>query len=349
MKFRYPAIKGIQAGSEFYTIMCKLGDLEDIIPDVDSELTAEDRAQRQLNKKRIPAIKRYILENDSSYVFSALACSIDGHFKFISEPHNENIGILEWDEKCKLLINDGQHRKTAIVEAIKENRQLATESIPIVIFKDKGLKRSQQMFTDLNKHAVKTSNSISELYDSKDKVAELTRMLLKENVFIGKYTDREKDSLSKYSKCLFSFNTFYNANVRMLAGRDLDDELARKVIQYWNAVVTNITLWKQMDEGSLPKVRLREDYLICQAVVVEAIGQMGAYFLDFPEKIDTTLHELQKIDWHRTAKIWRGRCIKENNKMIKSNQAVFLTSNAIKKCLSLPLTDEEKLVEKKKR
>ena len=37
-----------------------------------------------------------------------------------------------------------------------------------------GLKRSQQMFTDLNKHAVKTSNSLSELYDSTDKIAAVT-------------------------------------------------------------------------------------------------------------------------------------------------------------------------------
>lgn len=349
MKYKYSAIKGVQAGSEFYTIMCKLGDLERLIPDVNSELSAEDRAQRQLNKKRIPAIKRYILENRESYVFSALACSIDGVFRFISESPNGCIGFLEWDEKCKLLINDGQHRKTAIVEAIKVAPDLAEESIPVVIFKDRGLKRSQQMFTDLNKHAVKTSNSISELYDSKDMIAGLTRMLMSSNTFIGKYTDREKDSLSKYSKSLFAFNTFYNANTRMMAGGQVTEELSKIVVQYWNTVVDNIVLWKQMDEGTLPKVRLREDYLVCQAVVIEAFGQLGTYFITHSDEIEGVLTKLQEMDWHRTAKQWRGRCVKENNKMMKSNQAVILTSNAIKKVLGISLSDEEKMIEKKKR
>ena len=349
MKFKYSAIRGMQSGSEFYTIMCKLGDLERLIPDVDSELTAEDRAQRQLNKKRIPAIKRYILQNRESYVFSALACSIDGSFIFIPESVDGCVGVLEWDENCKLLINDGQHRKTAIVEAIKEAPELAQESISIVLFKDKGLKRSQQMFTDLNKHAVKTSNSISELYDSKDNIAELTRVLMKKNMFIGKYTDREKDSLSKYSKTLFSFNTYYNANSRIINGRDITDEIFEIVIRYWDAVVENIDLWKQMDEGVLPKVRLREDYLVCQAVVIEALGQLGEYFITHCDDIETVMEKLKYVDWSRKAKHWKGRCIKENNKMIKSNQAIILTSNAIKKYLSISMTEEEKMFEKKKR
>lgn len=349
MKNKFSAIKGIQAGNEFYTIMVKLGDLDSLIPAVDISLSAEDRAQRQLNRKRIPAIKRYILDNRDSYVFSALACSIDGGFRFVPDSVHENVGMLEIDNNSKILINDGQHRKTAIIEALQEAPDLAEESISVVIFKDKGLKRSQQMFTDLNKHAVKTSNSIAELYDSKDEIAELTRHLLKMNWFIDKYTDREKDSLSKYSAKLFTFNTFYNANERILKDVTCDEATAERIVRYWNAVVNNISLWKQMDEGELPKVRLREDYLVCQAVVIEALGQVGAYFMVYSDMIEETLAKLSMVDWKRTAKCWSGRCVKENAKMMKSNQAIILTGNAIKKVLGIPLSEEEKNIEKKKR
>ena len=55
------------------------------------------------------------------------------------------------------LINDGQHRKAAIEAAMQEDDSLGKETISIVFFGDNGLERSQQMFTDLNKYAVKTS------------------------------------------------------------------------------------------------------------------------------------------------------------------------------------------------
>ena len=96
---------------------------------------------------------------------------------------------------ARFLINDGQHRKAAIFDAINEEGSLADETISIVFYEDKGLSRSQQIFTDLNKNAVKTSNSISELYDSRDQIAVLTRNVISKVRFLNAYTDKEKDNL----------------------------------------------------------------------------------------------------------------------------------------------------------
>ena len=148
---------------------------------------------------------------------------------------------------------------------------------------------------------------------------------------------------------MFTLNTFYNANERILKDVTCDEATAERIVRYWNAVVNNISLWKQMDEGELPKVRLREDYLVCQAVVIEALGQVGAYFMVHSDTMEETLAKLSMVDWRRTAKCWRGRCVKENAKMMKSNQAIILTSNAIKKVLGIPMSEEEKNIEKKKR
>ena len=68
--------------------------------------------------------------------------------------------------------------KAAILNAIKEDPSLKEETISIVLYSDQGLQRSQQIFTDLNKNAVKTSNSISELYDSRDELAVVTRNVI---------------------------------------------------------------------------------------------------------------------------------------------------------------------------
>lgn len=344
---KYTAIKGIQAGNEYFIIMVKLKELEILFPKLEEEVLPERRAQRKLNKKRIPAIKRYIVENLDTYVFSALAGSVDGkvEFKAFSEEYPE-VGILEISDNATFLINDGQHRKTAIVDALKECPALADETIPVVLFKDMGLKRSQQMFTDLNKHAVKTSNSLAELYDSSDKIAAVTRKLLEQNEFIGKYTDREKDNLSMNSATLFTFNTFYKANKRIICGGKKDEINENLIIDFWRMVVENIEQWAMLENGELPKSRLRSEYLVCQSVVIEALGQVGNYF--YINGIDeNVLFGLREIDWHRNSKLWKKRCVKEKEKMVKNNVAVYLTANAIKSSLGLRLNDEEEKYENK--
>ena len=59
--FIFPAIKGIQAQREYYISMVPLEVLSKIFQFVDEELPPEIRAQRVLNKTRIPEIKKYIL------------------------------------------------------------------------------------------------------------------------------------------------------------------------------------------------------------------------------------------------------------------------------------------------
>ena len=128
----------------------------------------------------IKLAKNYILDNRENYVFSALSASIDGCFEFMPTA-NADVGVLEVDMDSTFLINDGQHRKAAIIQALNEDDSIGNETISVVFYTDMGLKRSQQMFTDLNKHAVKTSNSIAELYDSRDLLAVVTRKVISQN------------------------------------------------------------------------------------------------------------------------------------------------------------------------
>lgn len=203
--YRFPVVRGIQAGKTYYIAMVPLKMLGHLFASDEEYVLPEYRAQRRLNEARIPEIKRYILENIESYVFSALAASIDGEFNFIEQDHN-GTGILEVSLDARFLINDGQHRKAAIMAALEENSSLENETISVVFYEDQGLARSQQMFTDLNKHALKTSNSLAELYDSRDRLAVATRKVIAEIAFLDTYVDKEKDNLGKYSASLFTLN-----------------------------------------------------------------------------------------------------------------------------------------------
>lgn len=214
--YRFPVVRGVQSKREYYIAMIPLKMLSRLFITDEEYVPPEYRAQRRLNVSRIPTMRDYILQNRDSYVFSALAASIDGDFLFCPNKETPDTGVLEISMDSRFLINDGQHRKAAILEALKEDESLRDETISIVFFKDNGLKRSQQIFTDLNKHAVKTSNSISQLYDSRDELAVITRNVISKIEFLNKYTDKEKDNLGKFSSNLFTLNTFYQANKKIL-------------------------------------------------------------------------------------------------------------------------------------
>ena len=130
--YRFSAVRGVQASKEYYIAMVALKMLSNLFPTTTEYVLPEYRAQRKVNDARIPVISRYILDNQQSYVFSALAASIDGNFHFIANSENSEIGVLEIEVNSKFLINDGQHRKSAIIEALREAPWLGDETIPIV-------------------------------------------------------------------------------------------------------------------------------------------------------------------------------------------------------------------------
>lgn len=338
--YRFPVVRGIQAGKEYYIGMVPLKMLARLFPDDNEYVLPEYRAQRKLNVARIPEISRYILQNRNDYVFSALAASIDGSFRFIQAEQNKSIGILEISMDARFLINDGQHRKAAIIEALKEDKTLGEETISVVFFEDKGLARSQQIFTDLNKHAVKTSNSISELYDSRDDLAVVTRRVVAKVDFLNQYTDKEKDILGKYSSNLFTLNTFYEANKKIIQNDEIDEKF---LVGYWQSVSNNLVQWNELKRKEISKVDLRENYIITQAVVIKALGRVGNYFyLNRELDMAQYLIRLRDINWKRSSGQWHLRTINSNGHMITSDKAVILTANVIKKALGIELNQDEK-------
>lgn len=345
--FKFPAVRGVQAGAEYYISMVPMGLLGKLFSEnTDNTVLPEFRAQRKLNESRIPEIANYILDNRNTYVFSALSASIDGDFKFISSQDNENVGVLEVDMNAVFLINDGQHRKAAIERAIEEDESLAKETISIVFFKDEGLARSQQMFTDLNKHAVKTSNSIATLYDSRDKVGVATKNVINRIPFFKKFTDKEKDNLGKNSSNLFTLNNIYKANKKIIHN-ECSDQDVEFLYRYWQNVADNIPEWNEVMNRELTKKDLRENYIVTLAITMLAFGRLGAYFYEHRDvNMEEVLKGLSKIDWLRSSKNWENRIIRNNGKVQNNDEAAYLACNKMKELLGIPLSVEEKHREK---
>lgn len=340
--YNFPVVKGIQAYKEYYIAMVPLKMLSRLFSDDVEYVEPEYRAQRKINEKRIPVIAKYILENRDNYVFSALAASIDGDFHFIPDHVGSSLGILEIDMDAVFLINDGQHRKTAIIGALKEDPELGEETIPIVLFEDHGLRRSQQIFTDLNKNAVRTSNSISELYDSRDEVAVVTRKVISEIEFLNTYTDKEKDILGKFSSNLFTLNVFYNAN-KSIIGTNSPLELQEFLLQFWTCVCNHMQQWQELTHHQISKKELREDYLSTQNIVIQAFGKIGAFLYHNPvDNMEMYLSKLNEINWSRRSNVWKYRAINSKGRIITNKTAVHAIYCLIKEKIGLELSEDEK-------
>jgi DNA sulfur modification protein DndB len=350
--YTFPAIRGVQAGREFYVSMCPLRLLPKLFRFDDEELLPELRAQRTLNKGRVPEIARYIVENKKSYVFSAITASVDGELKF--DPIGQDsltsfrTGTLTVSMDARFIVNDGQHRRAAIEAALSEAPELGDETIAVVFFVDQGLQRCQQMFADLNRHAVKPSASIGVLYDHRNATARVARHLSLTSPVFKNLIETERSTLSARSRKLFTLSALHFATSELLTEKELEDfpAASQKSQTFWEGVGRQIPEWVFVREGKMTAGEVRRDFIHCHAIVLQALGRAGRALYDqLPEEVDKRLQRLRKVDWSRNnAQLWEGRAML-GGAMSKASQNVTLTSNEIKRVLGLELSPEEQASE----
>lgn len=337
-EYTFPAVRGIQAGRQYFIMMCPLRLIPKIFLFDESEIPAKLRAQRRINQARVPEIASYIVDNPNSYIFSALTASVDSSINFkpvvMTDGESSRIGTLHIPMSASFVINDGQHRRAAIQEALNLRPELGHETISIVLFVDRGLKRSQQMFADLNRYAVQPTPSISVLYDHRDPQAEITRLVINESRFLGKVTELEKGSLAMRSQKLFTLAALHTANKAVLGGcSDWNVEEKLSVLKsFWEEVLDNMPLWGAVAEGKVSAGEVRKEYINSHAVVLHALGLVGSAMIDRDSRKLIQIERLSglsRIDWRReNSDVWEGRAMTQGS-VSKSRKNVELTCEYI--------------------
>jgi DNA sulfur modification protein DndB len=350
-EYVFPAIRGIQARHEYYVSMCPLRLIPKIFLFNEDELVPELRAQRVLNKGRIPDIARYVVLNRDSYVFSAITASIDGPIRFsplTTQGDASRMGALHVSMSARFVINDGQHRRAAIEAAIREEPELADESIAVVFFIDTGLARCQQMFADLNRHAVRPSTSIGVLYDHRDTGSQLIKNAVLQVPLFRDLTELERSTLSARSRKLFTLSALYSATEALVARLDHvpPEQLPELVRTFWEELAKVFPDWVAVHHKKIAAGDVRADLLHTHGVILQAIGRAaGSLLKEDPAGWKKTLKRLGKIDWSRSnAQVWEGRAM-VGGRVSKSTNHVILTTAFIKQTLGLELSPEEQRVE----
>lgn len=345
-EYVFPAIRGVQAGREYYVSMCPLRLIPKIFLFDEEELVPEVRAQRTLNRARIPEISRYILQNRDDYVFSAITSSIDGGVRFDpvgTDGESSRVGTLHVDMQARFIINDGQHRRAAIEHAIREEPRLGDETIAVVFFLDRGLARSQQMFADLNRHAIRPGRSLGLLYDHRNDSSKIGKLVALKSSAFKDVVEMERSTLSERSRKLFTLSAICSANAALLGDEDYKDVLdaAKRCIDFWDEVSKYIPEWPLVRASKMTAGEVRRDFIHSHAVVLQALGSVGHDLLSLPHDWKQRLAELRGVDWSRSnARLWEGRAM-IGGRISKTSNSVVLTAAAIKRRLKLELNPDE--------
>ncbi len=323
--FEIPAVRGIQAGREFFTINAPFGVLQRLVAfDTGNVLS---RSQRDVNPVRAKKISQYIQDNPESFVLTSLTGVINERPDFIESEH-ANVGILKVSMDSEILLFDGQHRSTGIIDAIKSNVELRAHNVPLMLFLEMTLEERQQAFSDINGHTVKPSTSISDTYNQRDDLPKLVVEMANELAVFVDLVDFERNVIGKNSDYLFPVKILKDATARLIgvkANAKLTDEQRDIARAFWQACAKPL-LWHAFRNWEDSADEFRAGYISSHGVFLNALGVVGQCLLAQYGNVDK-LADLSTLNIRRDSPEFVGRCIDEvTGNMLTNATAIKLTA-----------------------
>lgn len=271
---RIPAISGMQSDKQYYTAMCPVEFLVSLFKFEDPSLPPTMKTQRVLNKSRIPEMRDYVLSGN--YTFSALTASIDGKYEFSPTEKSSQSGVLIIDASAKVIINDGQHRREALVKALELKPELRNEHVVIVFYKAEGVKQAQQIFTDLNKHAIRPTKSLSILFDTRENFSMMVRDVIANVKGFEGRIELEKTTISNRSKNIYTLSGVYSSIEEFTRNLEISEtKLQTIVIVFYSTAYENISEWRKVIAEEISAGDYRQSYVTAHAVFIKALGKVG--------------------------------------------------------------------------
>lgn len=161
-------------------------------------------------------------------------------------------------------------------------------------------------------------------------------------------TSDEKSSLAARSRELFTLSAFYNACADLVDGLAIGDleqdaDLAR---WFWESAAESIPEWSNVIAGNMLASEVRQDYIHSHGIALQALGTAGnALIKARPTDWRDRLRTVGTMDWSRkNTALWEGRAL-SSGRVVKGNNNVILTCNAVKQALGLPLAEDQQRVD----
>ena len=339
--FKMPATIGIQGGKKYYMVDIPMATLKRLVAFDSGNVL--DRSQRKVSAPRAQKISNYIQNNPTTYILPALVGVANGNVSFSHSEVSEMVGVVSISMDCEILLFDGQHRATGIIDAVEKQKGAISDTIPVMLFTDMKLQDRKQAFADINGSTVKPSGSLAQTYNTRNPLTIFLLQLCQELECLNGSVDFENNIVPKFSDKLFTMKLLTDAS-KKVAGIKGDGPLTadqKNHIQlFWQCCDDGLT-WSYA-RSEMDADEYRQKYLASHGVFVIALAIVARQL--FKTGGDICNLELAPELQQRENKIWHNRCVDPNTQnMLANAKAQKLTAAKILLLLDIPLP--EKLVE----
>lgn len=352
MASQFPALRGQMGVLVYYVTVMRLGELvkqvgyaEDLQKWSDG-LPAEYKKQRKLNLSRVTNEMVPYLTVNPDHFYAALTAEVErpgdpnGTIIFEGLEGNEDVGVVKFDGSEQIMALDGQHRLKSIELALKEHPELALESIAVILVPGKGFRRSQQLFTDLNRYAKQPSKTLNLLFEQREFLARVAKDVADKAMTFKDRVNFETNSLGRKTRHHITLAVLYEAVVAILDRQYGDSEsdpaklreAVTSIVHVYDDVITPaLPDFQRMLDGNLTPFDLRCKYIYCHSVGQQAIAKaVRACQNSFgPMWEDVVGEGFRAIDWQILNPEWEGSAV-QGGSIYTRRQNVEHTATFIK-------------------
>ena len=365
MASQFPALRGKMGEMEYVLVMMRFGEVvrhigyAEAMQEWDGGIPSEFKKQRKLNISRITNEMVPYLTATPDHFYAAITAELerpgDPQNKLLFEPlkpgGDETMGTLTLDGSEQIMALDGQHRLKSIELAMKTHPDLSRESIAVILVPGKGYRKSQQLFTDLNRYAKQPSKTLNLLFEHREFFAVIAKEVGSNARTFRDRVNLETNSLGQKAKHHITLGVLYECVLALLEGHYKDGEKAASKIKEATELVTHIydevltpTLpeFDRMLAGDLLPYDLRTKYISNHSVGQQAIARaIRAARDEFPDKWEDIVRKsFALIDWRITSSQWEGSAV-QGGAIGSRRQNLEQTTTVIKLLMGVTVSQKE--------
>ena len=333
MASTFPALRGKMGEMEYVLVMMRLGELvkhvgyAEEIQEWDGGIPSEFKKQRKLNMSRITNEMVPYLTLTPDHFYAAITAELERpgdpqnilRFEPV-EGGDGTMGILTLDGSERVMALDGQHRLKSIELAMKTHPDLSGESIAVILVPGKGYRKTQQLFTDLNRYAKQPSKTLNLLFEHREFFAVVAKEVGSNARTFRDRVNLETNSLGQKARHHITLGVLYECVLALLEGHYKDGEKTPAKIKEATDLVTHIyddvltpTLpeLENMLAGNALPYDLRTKYIFNHSVGQQAIARaVRAARDEFGDKWEAIVKAaFAHIDWRLISPLWEGSAV----------------------------------------
>lgn len=329
----------------------------------EAEIADPQRVQRSLDKRHAGDIVDYIVNNPAEYLLGAMTYAIDtvGDDDFIPAAPGSEIGTLVLPMDARLRCLDGQHRRAAIAEAVREDESIGDDYSAVVLYVEDDYMKRRQMFSDMNATPKVVSKALNITFDSRDPYAQAAQQLAETHPLLKGVVETTKARINAADPNLFSLSGVYDGLKRydlgmvlprgrspktkdvpslIEIGTELFDLINNARPEFREIKAQLATKEPGKEQGELMKVERRKTLLFSTTTLRVIAGALNEAMKEDRET-DVSLYRdrLELIDFKPSSRLFTDpdvNFVGGTGTPSARNQEVFAATKALARAIRLP-------------